>query len=333
MFLTSSDYQQAVISLAAEEQELLAAVAFWGKGADTMICPRTGQRARLICNLDSGATNPQVIKALRNKPGVTIRQSDKLHAKVIAGTNKALIGSANLSANGLNLEGSEQCWWDEAGLLTENPGEIADIHQWFDAQWEASRDVSDKDLLLAQQRWSQRRSGRTASAPLTALERLRPTDIDDRKIYLVIYNEAMSEDGEKAFRQEQKKHVCQPQTDNPVLPPLYEGWPDLPTDALLIDLYYEEGRKIECAGIFTRTLQDIHFTYGDGSAGHLALCLQEHNVMGYPFEEKEARQFVKQIRPFIKKILQHATGSEKSRSVCIPFSQVLPLCQQSPSST
>ncbi|MBK4726976.1 phospholipase D family protein [Pantoea agglomerans] len=329
MFLTSSDYQQAVTSLAADEEELLAAVAFWGKGADTMICPHAGQRARLICNVDSGATNPQVIKALRDKPGVTIRQSDKLHAKVIAGAKQALVGSANFSANGLNLEGSEQSWWDEAGLLTEDPGQIAAIHQWFAGQWEAARDISDKDLQLAQLRWSQRRSGRTASAPLTALERLRPADIEDRKIYLVIYNEAMSEDGEKAFQQEQKKRTCQPQTDITVLPPLYEGWPDLPTDALLIDLYYEEGRKMECAGIFTRTLQDINFTYSDGSAGHLALCVQEETVMGYPFDDKEARQFVKQIRPFIKKILQHATGSEKSRSVCIPFSEVLHICQPS----
>lgn len=328
MFLTSSDYQQAVTALAADEEELLAAVAFWGKEADQLICPRAGQRARLICNLDSGATNPQVIKALRKKPGVTIRQSDKLHAKVIAGAKKALVGSANLSANGLNLEGSEQSWWDEAGLLTEEPGQIASIHQWFNQQWKDSRTISDKDLLLAQQRWSQRRSGRTASAPLTALERLRPVDVEDREIYLVIYNEAMSEDGDKAFQQAQKKRVCQPQTDNPVLPPLYEGWPDLPTNALLIDLYYEEGRKIECAGIFTRTLQDIHFTYSDGSAGHLALCRQVHDVMGYAFDEKEARQFVKQIRPFMKKILQQATGSEKSSSVCIPFSEVLGICQQ-----
>lgn len=329
MFLTSSDYQQAVTSLAADEEELLAAVAFWGKGADTMICPRVGQRARLICNVDSGATNPQVIKALRDKPGVTIRQSDKLHAKVIAGAKKALVGSANFSANGLNLEGSEQSWWDEAGLLTEDPGQIAAIHQWFAGQWDAARDISDNDLQLAQLRWSQRRSGRTASAPIHAFERLRPTDAEDRKIYLVIYNEAMSQDGEKAFQQEQKKRTCQPQTDITVLPPLYEGWPDLPTNALLIDLYYKEGRKMECAGIFTRTLQDINFTYSDGSAGHLALCVQEETVMGYPFDDKEARQFVKQIRPFIKKILQHATGSEKSRSVCIPFSEVLHICQPS----
>lgn len=328
MFLTSSDYQQAIISLAADEEELLAAVAFWGKGADTMICPRVGQRARLICNLDSGATNPQVIKALRAKPGVTIRQSDKLHAKVIAGAKKALVGSADFSANGLNLEGSEQCGWDEAGLLSGDPGQIAAIHQWFAGQWETARDISDKDLQLAQRRWSQRRSSRTASAPIHAFERLRLTDTDDREIYLVIYNEAMSQDGEKAFQEEQKKRTCQPQTAITVLPPVYEGWPDLPADALLIDLYYEEGRKMECAGIFTRTLQDINFTYSDGSAGHLALCVQEDNVMGYPFDDKEARVFVKQIRPFIKKILQHATGSEKSRSVCIPFSEVLHVCQQ-----
>ena len=330
MFLTSSDYLQAVTSLAAEEEELLAAVAFWGKEVDQLICPRAGQRARLICNLDSGATNPQVIKALRNKPGVTIRQSDSLHAKVIAGAKKALVGSANLSANGLNLEGSEQSWWDEAGLLTEEPEQIASIHQWFDQQWKDSRTISDKDLLLAQRRWSQRRSGRKASAPLTALERLCPRDLEDRDIYLVIYNEEMSEEAEKAYWEEQKKRACQPQVETSVLPAMYEAWPNLPTDALLIDLYYKERKRMECAGIFMRTDSlDIHFTYADGRAGHLALCRQEHDVMGYPFGEKDARQFVKQIRPHIKKILQQATGSEKSSSVCIPFSEVLGLCQQS----
>ncbi|WP_455812900.1 hypothetical protein [Pseudomonas graminis] len=331
MFLTSSDYQQAVTSLAAEEEELLAAVAFWGKEADILICPRADQRARLICNLDSGATNPDVIKALRKKPGVTIRQSDRLHAKVIAGAKKALVGSANLSANGLNLEGSEQRWWDEAGLLTEEPGQIAAIHQWFNQQWEGSRTISDKDLLLAQQRWSQRRSGRKASVPLTALERLCPGDLDDREIYLVIYNEAISEDAEKAYREEQKQWVCQPQTNTPELPPMYESWPDLPTNALLIDLYYEKrktGEKLTCTGVYMRTLQDITFTYADGSTGHLALCRQVHDVMGYPFGDKEARQFVKQIRPHIKKILPHARDSEKSSSVCVPLSEVLDICKQ-----
>lgn len=330
MFLASTDYQQAVTSLAAEEEELLAAVAFWGKGADALVCPQTGQRARLICNLDSGATNPHVIKALRKKPGVTIRQSDRLHAKVIAGKNKALVGSANVSANGLNLEGSEQSWWDEAGLMTEEPAQIAAIHLWFAAQWEASRDISDKDLQLAQLRWSQRRSGRTASAPLTALERLRPTDAEDREIYLVIYNEAMSEEAEKAWRDVQKKRACQPQVETSVLPPMYESWPNLPTDALLIDLYYQEGFGMKCTGVFIRTpLQDINFTYSDGSAGHMALCRQVHDVMGYSFENKEARQFVKHIRPHIKEIMQYATRSEESSSVCIPFSEVLDICQSS----
>ena len=160
MFITSSEYEKVVNSISEEEDELFAAVAFWGFGADLIIKPRNGKQVKLICNLASGATNPDVIEALRSMEGVLLKQNDRLHAKVLLGTKKALVGSANFSSNGLNLEGTELSGWQEAGLLTSDPRQINDIRKWFDALWEQSRDIEEHDLTEAKLKWGKRRAAR-----------------------------------------------------------------------------------------------------------------------------------------------------------------------------
>lgn len=106
------------------EVNVRCAVAFWGRGAEDNITPD----ARVICNLKSGGTNPFVLKALI-KTGVTIRQCNRLHAQVYIGNDYAIVASANASANGMGLEGTEQTSWIEAGVRLDN---VSPISHWFE---------------------------------------------------------------------------------------------------------------------------------------------------------------------------------------------------------
>lgn len=306
MFVTSSEYEKVVTSILKEEGELFAAVAFWGRGADSMINPRSGRAVKLICNLASGATNPDVIESLRNKKGILLRQHDRLHAKVIVGGKRALVGSANLSSNGLNLEGSETAGWEEAGLVTTDARQTASIREWFTAMWEESRQITDVELEDARRKWKERRATRVkstspASSNELSLDKLDRDELSDRRIYLAIYGDGLSDEARKAYRKYEAELTGQPLQKSTKLPPIYENWPELPKDAQLIDLYYGPRGAVRCFGAFTRT-HDVKFKYRDGSKGHLAVCRRDDRIMGYPFGSKEAAKFAKDLRPHIDKV-------------------------------
>jgi phosphatidylserine/phosphatidylglycerophosphate/cardiolipin synthase-like enzyme len=146
MFLSSAEYENAVRSVVAEIGELQLAVAFWGRGAELLVHPRPAGPVKLICNLSSGGTNPETISALRQKKNVTLKQNDRLHAKVVIGSISAVIGSANLSSNGLNLEGAELKGWEEAGYVTKDADQLEQIRKWFASMWKDAREIYDQDI-------------------------------------------------------------------------------------------------------------------------------------------------------------------------------------------
>lgn len=71
MFLGSKDAVLAMLQRLTKSQPanrpLRIAVAFWGSGAEQIVSPE--RRYQIICNLLSGGTNPDVIRALRAKIG------------------------------------------------------------------------------------------------------------------------------------------------------------------------------------------------------------------------------------------------------------------------
>ena len=108
-FLHGKGYLDQVTEIIESHQDLSAAVAFWGSGVELLFRKRKGKaRTRLLCNLGSGCCNPTVIRELLSRPDFEVRQLTDLHAKVVLGDeNHIILGSANFSANGLSLEGSE----------------------------------------------------------------------------------------------------------------------------------------------------------------------------------------------------------------------------------
>jgi hypothetical protein len=129
------------------------AVAFWGSGAEQLFSK--SKPPKIICNLQSGGTNPKVIRTLRDAYKAEVKQHDALHAKVYLSESGAVIASANASANGLGFEGSEQAGWREAGVLVEDPPST--IAAWFKSLWQESRPISERDLEIAMVKWRNRR--------------------------------------------------------------------------------------------------------------------------------------------------------------------------------
>lgn len=330
MFVTSSEYEKVVTSILEEEEELFVAVAFWGYGADSIINRRSGKTVKLICNLASGATNPDVIGALRGKQGVCLKQHDRLHAKVFVGSKRALVGSANLSSNGLNLEGAEISGWEEAGLVTTDAKEIGAIKKWFDAMWRESREIKDCELEDARRKWKERRATRvniSSSSRGFSLAELSLEEISDRRIYLVIYRNQLSDEAVKEYGKYQKQQTGQPLDKSAEPPPVYEGWPELPKDAQLIDVYYGPRGGLRCFGVYTRTY-DIKFKYSEGSQGHLAVCRKDNQIMGYPFGPEEASNFAKDLCPYIEEIWNSDLAVGDDLGKYIQLADVVQICRR-----
>lgn len=173
-FLADSAILSAVRRLLHSSKRADMAVAFWGKGAPkrlglTRDSVRT-KRIRLICNLNLGGTNPEVIEQLRSWLGKkekskrsALQQLDWLHAKVYLFDKAAIVGSANASASGLTLEGKEAAGLREVALMTTEQHTLRRIQEWFDQTWLNSRPIKDEDLSWAQARWTTRR--RAAARP------------------------------------------------------------------------------------------------------------------------------------------------------------------------
>jgi hypothetical protein len=133
------------------EDDYGIAVAFWGKGAETLI-PSQGC-GRIICNLGHPGTNPHVIEKIRSNANVSVRYLDSLHAKVVVSDQGSFVGSSNFSEAALGIATSLGEWW-EAGVFIE-PSNMAakKAWAWFDALWEMASPVEDTDIAQAAARW------------------------------------------------------------------------------------------------------------------------------------------------------------------------------------
>lgn len=161
MFLIGKELSDGIREILAEGGSRCA-VAFVGKEAEEIVLPGT----KIICNLMSGATNPWTIEALM-KPeneNCEIRKLDDLHAKVYLGKDRAIVGSANLSANGLGYEPvSGTGGWQEAGYQVTRKGDLEEIAEWFEKKWKAADEISAKDIKKASVRWKLRQRFRATN--------------------------------------------------------------------------------------------------------------------------------------------------------------------------
>jgi hypothetical protein len=162
---------QCAQEIVSKSRKPLVAVAFWGAeiiehlglSLGNTTIKNSFDEVRIILNLAAGGTNASVVEQLRKaakefkKVGVnlTLRQSDKLHAKVWIGDNRVLVSSANASVNGLSFDSATQNCWNEAGLMVDDKTIVDEIRRWFERYWmdeNQCRDISDTDLVRCPRR-------------------------------------------------------------------------------------------------------------------------------------------------------------------------------------
>ena len=281
MFISSASYKTEVQALIARHPRLRLAVAFWGRGSDELITGEPNSRFQIICNLTSGGTNPDPIRALTKTKNVEIRTLSTLHAKVICGDNEAIVGSANLSTNGLNNESDENPGWEEAGIKTDVAAECALIDSWFLAQWEKAKSVTEIDLELAQIQWNARRSARPMISEDKGLFSQPVSALRDRPVYLAFYEEDASSQAETEFAdvvKSQREHI-------PKGLDFFEGADHFPLNASIISIYYGKRGAIHIDGPYLRIPQlDRPLRGADGGSSTLNIVVKQSKVLGNTFD-------------------------------------------------
>jgi phosphatidylserine/phosphatidylglycerophosphate/cardiolipin synthase-like enzyme len=190
MFIDSTNYKSHVEALIDQSTKLKIAVAYWGRGAEKLLQSES-KGFKVICNLMSGGTNPEVIRNLRKfRPRVEVRHHDDLHAKVFIGDHAAIIGSANMSTNGLNIESEEFDGWQEAGYHTDHSGDIGMAEKWFSKRWKEAQAVTPAMLRIADKAWEKRRDNRVGSSSNFA--DITPVQAKDLKIFVAFHKEDAS---------------------------------------------------------------------------------------------------------------------------------------------
>ena len=175
-----------------------------------MFSQSKASQCRIICNLESGATNPYTIKDIMNNKSNTninyeVRSNRFLHAKVFLGNKSVIVGSANASCNGLNFENRELLGWHEAGVVFFDEDQILKTQKWFDELWKDKETIkiTDEAIKFAIKRWKNRRNNRQFFLRKNLLETLKnnPQTLKDRDIYIVMYEEEPSKEAELAYQE------------------------------------------------------------------------------------------------------------------------------------
>ncbi|MDC6379877.1 phospholipase D family protein [Pseudomonas graminis] len=325
MFIGPKQYSQCVTSLAIEEESLDVAVAFWGKGAERIIHPDSTKPIRIICNLLSGGTNPSTIRAFlaraKKNARVQIRQCDKLHAKVILGASQALIGSANISANGLGLEGVEAAHWLEAAIHTKAAEDVEETRRWFNDLWDSTltREISSLDLKNALLAWNERRFNRpdySAKVPFS-LDNYMVDDLDQRPAYALLYRSRLSPEADSRLQEDaaaQQKFYGSSSSGNTKW--AFESWPvklDTTSDIDYIGIIWdEEDGKVSVDGVCQMTNERLPFDYDntDDGRGWIDLALPSKTLLGSRFGPTECKAMAELMRDRIEAVWEAAEGKK-----------------------
>lgn len=227
------------------------AVPFWGKGAVSTLGLHEGPTTRIVCNLDSVACNPEVIDQIQ-KLHIEVRTHPRLHAKIYATESLAIVGSSNVSTNGLTVEGSASKGWIEANVASDDPDLVADVFALFETIWGdgETRKVRASDIKAA-------RAAREAHPPIvgghgnkTLLAACRDRPDDFGTVYVAAYGEGLGKGGLRALSAV-KKGAAAPEPGLTAAD-FRKAWgyqyDDIPPNSWLVDLNCRRADKARYVG-------------------------------------------------------------------------------------
>lgn len=282
MLLFDYHYLQGIRVAIEAAKQIDVAVAFWGAGADRLF-ENTDVKIRVICNLQSGGTNPVPISLLQARENVEVRQCSDLHAKLLLTDSRMIIGSANFSTNGLHYELEELQGWKELGVATEDKTAIIAARIWFEELWGQSNLVEDADLARAALAWKRARRYRPIRRnPGTSDALPKRSEMVDRPIYLAVWSEDASSQAATEFKRAKRQHKDQRMEAGEL--DFYEDWAELPMDALLIDVYVGPRKGVSVGLLYRRVPSlDRSFTRENDQPGSIQVVAMEEVPGELPF--------------------------------------------------
>src|SRR5271166_2202225 len=243
-FLQGHQLTRALRSLATEKTRLKLAIAYWGSNSLALLGLNPDRSdLEIVCCLKAGKSDPNVISRFRSKA----RQNDKLHAKVIWSQEQAIVSSANASSSGMPEEEQLAPGLIEAGILVEEPRELAEIRRWFDQLYAEANPITRADLSAAAVARENRLWGRGEPARVnkrSLVEALREggkLEFSKQRIYFVICKLQQTVREEAASERFVRKNPSKLETTLSVprnaLRKLtwYTDWTNLPKSAVLIE--------------------------------------------------------------------------------------------------
>ncbi len=311
VFLTAENYLESVNGLLNDSKAIDIAVAFWGQGAELLI-PQSGKKIRILCNLAMGGTNPKVIKDLQSYSSVEVKALNRLHAKVMIGDQRAIIGSANCSANGLNYEGEELNGWYEAGYRVDDPGQLEHMKIWFESLWTEALPITESMLNDASRIWSQRSQTRRFKTEGQLLQ-MPLEDLARRDVSVLFWRDEISARAEQYF-ESIKKSACNP--DLTAGWGVYEDWfDDLRVGQTIIDVRIGARGGVEVFGLFEIIDQKVIYPEGSDEEMSLHIARKIDSFGGVP-EKQLLQGFRASARHYMSEHL--ASGGDVTQILSLP---------------
>lgn len=169
-FLDDRQVGKAIREIVAGDT-VRCAVAFWGDGALKALfgTRKSARKARIICDLTMGGTNPEELVLLGAPDDPDLMHVRGLHAKIYLSDRGLVMASANASNRGIGF--IEMATLTECGTM-HGPKTQAfrDAAEWFELLWDKkAQRIGKKALDDARRAWARRpRHGAPIAEPSTA---------------------------------------------------------------------------------------------------------------------------------------------------------------------
>jgi hypothetical protein len=130
-------------------------VAFWGSGAAEWIRDAGGRvaEAQILCDISMGGCWPDALKGLGAPDNERLRRRDGLHAKVYISHAGLVVGSPNVSANGIGFGERDPVLLEAGSFYPPKSHAWKQAGAWFDSVYRDAKVVDDAALAEAQKRW------------------------------------------------------------------------------------------------------------------------------------------------------------------------------------
>lgn len=319
-FLNGPELLQRLREKLPQAQKADLAVAFWGAGAAQNLGLQDCANVRIICNLMSGATNPNEIRTLLER-GAKVRQLNDLHAKIGVIDDMSFLGSSNMSTNGLGGEDSA-ARWQEANVVYGNAR--PEISEMFAKYWKAGTKISEADLEAARLIWAARKkanavvAARHGGRSLVDVLRTAPADLDALNVRMVVYDTLMDPEDKRDFEVANK----QARERYGRAFSVYGDWKSMTTDArtaYLVDYNWPSGGRIRQGRIYRRNAEEFPDFKEKGKNFHPAYKID--NIEGITFTTADTHAIKKAFHAYVQ--AGEMGEEEDERAYNFPISELV----------